>query len=78
MTVLTAVMICGLVILIGVLVTRLKPNPLVLPDSITLPDGAQADTFTVGRDYFAVVTTDGRIIILDRQTGETRQIVEID
>ena len=77
-TVLTAVMIGGLVVLIAVLVTRLKPTALVLPDSITLPDGAEAQSFTIGSDWFAVVTTDNRILILDRDTGAVRQTVQIE
>jgi hypothetical protein len=49
-----------------------------LPSAITLPDGSKAETFTQGPDWFAVVTTDSRILIYDRETGELKQVMEIE
>ena len=74
------VMIVGFLTLIAMLVMRLAPSTpeLPLPGSITLPDGSKAETFTQGRDWFAVVTTDSRILIYDRVTGELRQMMEIE
>ncbi|WP_238367347.1 DUF6476 family protein [Mesobacterium pallidum] len=64
-TALTLVMIVGLVTVITLLVTRLtsEPDPMVLPASIALPEGATAAAFTRGPDWLAVVTGDGRILI---------------
>ena len=79
-TTLIVVMILGFLTLIAMLVMRLAPRTpeLPLPSSITLPDGSKAETFTQGPDWFAVVTTDSRILIYDRVTGELRQTVEIE
>ncbi len=80
MTVLLVVMIVGFVALILTLVMRLRSDSpvLPLPSSITLPDGSVAETFTQGVDWYAVVTTDGRVLIFDRATGDLRQTMEIE
>jgi len=79
-TALMVVMIVGFLTLIAMLVMRLASSApeLPLPSSITLPDGSKAETFTQGPDWFAVVTTDSRILIYDRVTGELRQVMEIE
>ncbi|SER58164.1 hypothetical protein SAMN04490244_101567 [Tranquillimonas rosea] len=79
-TVLTATMIAGLVILIALFVTRFPDasGAVPLPDSIALPDGARATAFTRGPDWFAVVTEDERILILDAETGALRQTVTVE
>lgn len=69
-TVLSGVMIVGFVTLIWLLVTRLGGDVPPLPDRITLPEGTRAQAYTQGENWFAVVTEDNRIIILDRD-GET-------
>ena len=76
-TLLTAVMICGVLVVIGLLVTRLGRNTPPLPAEITLPNGAQARAFTQGPDWYAVVTSDDQILIYDRLTGALRQTVQI-
>ena len=76
-TLLTAVMICGVLVVIGLLVTRLSRDAAPLPAEIALPDGAEARAFTQGPDWYAVVTSDDRILIYDRLTGNLRQTVEI-
>ena len=79
-TVLTATMIVGLIVITGLLVTRLQradtPAP-ALPDTITLPEGARATAFTKGTGWYAVVTDDGRILIYDGASGALRQEVEV-
>ena len=76
-TTLTVVMILGLLTIVGLLVIRVTASiPLALPDTIALPDGAEAAAFTRGRDWFAVVTTDDRILILD-QSGAVTQTIAI-
>jgi hypothetical protein len=79
-TVLTAVMIVGLVTIVALLVIRLQtpaPAALPLPETIALPDGERALAFTQGRDWYAVVTDADEILIFDRATGALRQRVKI-
>lgn len=75
---LTVVMIAGFVALIATLVVRLAADPAVLPEAVTLPDGAGAVAFTQGDDWFAIVTDDDRILIYDRATGGLRQEVRVE
>ncbi|MBD3662543.1 DUF6476 family protein [Sulfitobacter aestuariivivens] len=77
-TVLTAVMICGLLVIIGLFVTRLGPTQTVMPPNITLPDGTKASAYTVGSDWYAIVTTDDTILIYDRASGAVRQTITIE
>ncbi|WP_047995669.1 DUF6476 family protein [Puniceibacterium sp. IMCC21224] len=77
-TVLTVTMIAGLIIVLGLLVTRLGARGPALPDTITLPDGTSATAFTQGDNWYAVVTKDNRILIFDRLTGALRQTVTLD
>ena len=76
-TVLTAVMICGVVLVVGLLVTRLNRSAPPLPDQIVLPEGVTARAFTQGPDWYAIVTEDDQILIFDRLTGALRQTVRI-
>lgn len=82
-TVLTATMILGLLVIVGLLVTRFWAAPAQtalppLPEAIRLPEGAHATAFTQGEGWYAVVTDDGRILIYDRTSGVLRQEVEIE
>ena len=77
-TVLTVVMICGVLVVVGLLVTRLRDRPPALPDEIALPDGAAATAFTQGDTWFAVVTDQNEILIFDRLTGALRQTVVVE
>ncbi len=77
-TVLTVVMIGGVLVIIALLVIRLSEKPPALPDVIELPDGAKAQAFTQGTGWFAVVTGDDRILIFNRQTGQLMQEVRVD
>ncbi|MFC6637647.1 hypothetical protein GV827_20165 [Sulfitobacter sp. JBTF-M27] len=77
-TVLTVVMICGVLVVIGLLVTRLNRDAPSLPDMITLPQGATAVAFTQGPDWYAVVTSQDTILIFDRLTGALRQTVTVE
>lgn len=79
-TVLTATMIGGLVIVIFLLVTRLPGGSgaiLALPDRITLPSGAKPLAFTVGPGWIAVVTDASDILIFDATTGAQRQVLHV-
>jgi Family of unknown function (DUF6476) len=76
-TVLTTVMICGVLVVIGLLVTRLNRDSPILPQEIALPEGASAVAFTQGPDWYAIVTNRDEILIYDRLTGTLRQTVTI-
>lgn len=70
-------MILGLLTIVTVFVMRFAPpGDPDLPDRITLPGGARAQAVTRGRDWFAVVTQDNRILIYG-QNGQLRQTVVI-
>ena len=71
-------MIGGVVLIIGLIVIRFYDVPPPLPESIALPDGAQATAFTQGSDWFAIVTDDDRILIFDRVTGKLQQTITIE
>ncbi len=83
-TTLTGTMIVGVVVIIGLLVMRFngKPAPVStgpeLPASITLPQGAQATAFTMGKGWYAVVTDGDTILIFDADSGELRQTIRIE
>lgn len=76
-TVLTATMIGGVLLIVGLIVIRFYDVPPVLPETVSLPDGAQAVSFTQGPDWYAIVTNDNRILIYDRVTGALKQTVTI-
>ncbi|MFT4961114.1 MAG: hypothetical protein ACI92Z_002200 [Paracoccaceae bacterium] len=76
-TTLTAVMICGLLVIVALFVIRFSTKPQVVPDSITLPDGTKATAFTMGTDWYGVVTDDDSILIFDRSSGDLRQTITL-
>ncbi|SFR10484.1 DUF6476 family protein [Poseidonocella sedimentorum] len=76
-TVLTTVMIGGVIVLITLLVIRLPQSAPPFPDSIALPDGTVAEAFTRGRGWYAVVTGAQEILIFDATSGALRQRIEI-
>ncbi|MBQ0803883.1 MULTISPECIES: DUF6476 family protein [unclassified Sulfitobacter] len=76
-TVLTATMICGLLVVIGLLVIRFSSKAPDLPDVIALPSGEKATAFTQGPDWYAIVTKENQILIFDRTSGALRQTVDI-
>lgn len=77
-TLLTVVMIGGLLVIVTLLVIRFSQTAPPLPDEIVLPDGATPTAFTQGDSWYAVVTTDNRILIFDRLTGALRQTIVIE
>lgn len=80
-TVLTAVMIGGLLVIVALLVIRFSsdrtPAPIPLPDSITLPDGAKAEAFTMTAGWYAVITQNDRLLIFDRASGALRKSIDM-
>jgi hypothetical protein len=81
-TVLTAVMIVGMVVLVALFLTRFPTSDSstlpALPDRIALPEGAQAQAVTTGPGWLGVVTTDGRILFFDAASGALRDEVQVD
>ena len=77
-TLLTLVMIAGFLVLIAALVLRLNAGGPDLPAVVDLPEGAEAAAFTQSDGWFAVVTTDDRILIYDRLTGRLRQTLSVE
>lgn len=76
-TVLTAVMIAGLLTIVALLVIRLgQPAVAVpaLPAAITLPAGERAGAVTFAKGYTVVVTDAGRVLVYDAG-GALRQDV---
>ena len=72
---LTATMIVGIAVIVGLLALRLSapPAPLALPDQLALPDGMQAEAVTLTRAYVLVVTDTDAILVFDRETGALTQ-----
>ncbi|MDD7972456.1 DUF6476 family protein [Roseinatronobacter alkalisoli] len=69
--VLTSVMILGVIVIIGLLVTQIAraPAPIGLPDSISLPEGARAQAVTLSRDWVLVLTEDQTLLVFERRSG---------
>lgn len=85
-TALTATMIAGMIIIITLFVIRFSgekndrdtASDITLPDRINLPQGTTAIAFTQGPDWYAVVTSDNRILIFNRATGALQQSVVLE
>ncbi len=77
-TILTMVLIAGLITVIWLLVTRVPQiagTPSV-PPAIRLPEGVVPQAVTLGRNWTAIVTDDSRIMIFDK-AGALAQTVEV-
>jgi hypothetical protein len=78
-------MILGFLVLIALLVTRFPQMQATntgnisfeFPEQISLPAGIEAQSFTRGAGWVAVVTTMDEILIFDAQSGSLRQILQI-
>ncbi len=79
-TILTVVLIGGLITVIWLLVTRvpqMASQEPMLPPAINLPDGVAPQAVTLGRGWVAVVTGDDRILIYGTD-GTLRQEVAVE
>lgn len=77
-TVLTAVMIAGVVILVGLLVIHSpQTGELPMPQDITLPSGTQAQAITITEDFYLVVTQDQTVLVIDRTTGAVQHTITL-
>ena len=75
-TVLTVVMIVGVVLIAALLVIRLNQPAHAIPDQITLPAGTVVVSYTQSQDWFAVVTDENKILIFDLN-GQLIQEVDV-
>lgn len=77
--VLTSVMILGLILIIGLLVTRIAraPAPFALPDQVSLPEGVRAEAVTLARDWVLVLGDEGSVLLFDRDSGRLRHRIEL-
>lgn len=74
---LTGVMIVGLVTVVALIVMRFVNDGPILPEDIDLPAGVRVQAVTTGDGWYAIVTTDDRILIYDRITGALRQEITL-
>lgn len=72
-TVLTAVMILGVIVVVGLLVTRF-PAPVSEPETLQMPEGAVAEAVTRGQGWWIVVTTDGRVLVFNADGSLRREV----
>ena len=77
-TVLTAVMIAGIVGILLLIWNRYSNLQAPLPEVITLPDGAKATAYTQGTDWYAVITEGDEILIFDRATGKLKRTISLE
>ena len=76
-TVLTGTMILGLLVIIALFVIKFSQTRPRLPEEIVLPEGAKVQAFTQTAKWYAVVTTDNRILIYGPTTGNLLQEIEV-
>ena len=73
-TVLTMVMIVGVVLISALLVIRLNQPALAIPDRIALPSGTVAVSYTQTKDWYAVVTDQNKMLIFDLDGQLTQEV----
>jgi len=73
-TILTMVMIVGVVLISALLVIRLNQPALAIPEWITLPSGTVAVSYTQTQDWYAVVTDQNKILIFDLDGQLTQEV----
>lgn len=76
---LTVTMIAGFLVIVALFVTKFSGSfGSDLPDQIALPDGTSAQAFTRAENWFAIVTTDNRILIYDLNGALMQSIAVTD
>lgn len=76
---LTATMIVGIAVIVGLLALRLSapPAPLALPDQLALPEGVRAEAVTLTRAQVLVVTDTNALLVFDRATGSLQHSIAL-
>ena len=62
-TMLTASMIAGILVIVTLLVIKIRSEDLNFPNNLLLPDGTKPVAFTQTKDWYSVVTEDNDILI---------------
>ncbi len=62
-TILTGVMIVGVIAIVALLVTRLPGGGVTLPEQLILPVGTEVVAVTQAPSYWLVTTADDRVLI---------------
>ena len=62
-TMLTASMIVGILVIVTLLVIKIRSEDLNFPNNLLLPDGTKPVAFTQTKDWYSVVTEDNDILI---------------
>ena len=62
-TMLTASMIVGILLIVTLLVIKIRSEDLNFPNNLLLPDGTKPVAFTQTKDWYSVVTEDNDILI---------------
>lgn len=73
-TVLTAVMIAGLIAVVALLVTRLPGAAITVPSALALPEGADPLAVTQMPSGWLVTTTDGRVLLFAPDGTLSREV----
>lgn len=76
-TVLTAVMILGVITIVAVLVTRLPGAAVDAPEALAIPPGTTIVAVTRAPSFFLVTTDDDRLLVFDVD-GSFRREVSLD
>ncbi|WP_245990273.1 DUF6476 family protein [Tabrizicola piscis] len=78
--VLTITLICGLITVVALIVTRMPQafatQAPIVPENLVLPQGTKAAAVTFGKGWVAVVTEDDRILVFGTD-GTLRQDISI-
>ena len=62
-TMLTASMIVGILVIVTLLVIKIRSEDLNFPNNLLLPDGTKPVAFTQTKDWYSIVTEDNNILI---------------
>ncbi len=73
-TILTGVMIVGLITVVGLLVTRLPGAAVTLPEALEIPEDAEIVAVTQAPSYWLATTTDDRLLVFAPDGGFRREI----
>jgi len=77
-TTLTFTMISGIIIVITLLVIKLQPSKLKIPQDISLPKGTKAISYSQGSGWIAITTSNDKILIFDSKTGKIKNEININ
>lgn len=82
-TVLTIIMIVGMVLIVSMLFVKMRALPAptdfsTITDQLTLPEGAQATSVTLNDDWIGVLTDQGQFLTYDRSSGALRDTITLN